>query len=124
VGTGHQAILGMFASHAFLRDLEEHQLMVLASGARPFTVNSGDYLGQEQQTANHFFLIQCGHVSTESCKQSGEAMQVQTVGPGEAVDRRPAHAVSLGTTTLCGSSPECVFRNRLPSPRSCHPCSW
>jgi CRP/FNR family cyclic AMP-dependent transcriptional regulator len=80
-----QAILDAFAGHAFLRNLSGQHLMILASGARPFTAAPGEYLGREGETANHFYLIQSGHVSIEMPGPDREAARVQTVGLGEAV---------------------------------------
>ena len=80
-----QGVLAAFASHAFLRDLDSKHLMVLASGARPFTTAAGEFLGREGESASHFYLIQSGHVSIESHRPNQEGIRVQTVGPGEAV---------------------------------------
>ncbi len=80
-----QPILKAFAKHAFLADLDDRHLMILATGAKPFTAAPGEYLGRERQTAEHFYLIQSGHVSIETKKPDGQVVRVQTVGPGEAV---------------------------------------
>ena len=78
-------ILDTFASHAFLRELSEQHLILLASGARPFTSAPGEYLSHQGETANHFYLIQSGQVALEMERPGREAICVQTVGPGEAV---------------------------------------
>jgi len=78
-------VLATFASHAFLRDLHCQHLMILLSGARPFTAVEGEYLDREGEAATHFYLIQSGHVSIETRKQDREVVPVQVVGPGEAV---------------------------------------
>ena len=80
-----QSILATFASHSFLRDLSSQHLLILASGARPFTMAQGEYLGRDGETAVHFYLIQSGHVSIETQRANGEVIRVQNVGPGEAV---------------------------------------
>jgi CRP-like cAMP-binding protein len=78
-------VLATFASHAFLRDFHCQHLMILLSGARPFTMSTGEYLGREGETAMHFYLIHSGHVSIETHNQDGKVVPLEVVGPGEAV---------------------------------------
>jgi len=80
-----QSIQNIFANHSFLADLDGRHSMILGSGASPFTAGRVN-LGRTHQTAQHFYLIQSGHVSIETSKPDGQTVRVQTVGPGEAVD--------------------------------------
>ena len=79
------AILGTFASHAFLRGLDERHLMTLAAGATPFTAEAGEYLAREGEPAHAFYLIQSGHVALGTAKPSGQFVSLQVAGPGEVV---------------------------------------
>jgi CRP/FNR family transcriptional regulator, cyclic AMP receptor protein len=80
-----ERILGTFASHDFLRRLGDRHLMLLASGARPFTAAPGEYLSREGEPAKAFYLIQSGHVEVRTQTSNlGEAV-VQTVEPGEVI---------------------------------------
>jgi CRP-like cAMP-binding protein len=80
-----EGILASFEGHAFLHDLGNRHMMMLASGACSFSVEEGRYLGREGQTATHFYLIQSGRVSIEVSRLDGKATRVQLIGPGEAV---------------------------------------
>jgi CRP-like cAMP-binding protein len=76
------AILDAFSSHAFLQRLDDRCLMDLASGARPFTVSAGGYLGRPGQPANAFYLIQSGRVTAGQEGPGGDLEPFMTVGPG------------------------------------------
>jgi CRP/FNR family cyclic AMP-dependent transcriptional regulator len=78
-------IVKTFQSHAFLKDLSERHLMVLASGARPFTATAGSYLAREGSSANAFYLIQAGHVALETNVPKRGTVRLQTMGPGEII---------------------------------------
>ncbi len=80
-----EGILGTFASHAFLQGLSQRHLMLLASGARPFTAAPGDVLAREGETAKCFYLVQTGHVVLSTRSGGRGSVDVQTVGPGEVV---------------------------------------
>jgi CRP-like cAMP-binding protein len=79
-----ESILKTFRSHEFLQGLSHRHLMLLASGARPFTAAAGEYLAREGETARSFYLIQSGHVTLAAGGPQG-SVEVQTVGPGEVV---------------------------------------
>ncbi|HLJ92677.1 MAG TPA: cyclic nucleotide-binding domain-containing protein [Gemmataceae bacterium] len=81
----NEGLLGTFASHEFLRRLGDRHLMLLASGAKPFTAGPGEYLGREGEAAKAFYLIQSGHVEVGTQRAKGGEAIVQTVGPGEVV---------------------------------------
>jgi CRP-like cAMP-binding protein len=80
-----EGLLGTFASHEFLRGLDRRHLMLLASGARPFTAVPGELLAHEGETAKAFYLIQSGHVALSARAGGRGNVEVQTVGPGEVV---------------------------------------
>jgi CRP/FNR family cyclic AMP-dependent transcriptional regulator len=81
-----QSILNTFAGHAFLQPLKERHLMVLASGAEPFTAVPREFLAREGESATRFYLIQSGHVGIGTAKaDSSDLLLVQTVGPGDVV---------------------------------------
>lgn len=79
------SITGMFATHAFLQNLSERHLMILASAAQPFTAEAGELLAREGDNAKAFYLIQSGHVSVGIHTAERGVVTVQTVGPGETV---------------------------------------
>lgn len=80
-----QGILGTFTSHDFLRRLGDRHLMLLASGAKPFTAAPGEHLSREGEPATTFYLIQSGHVEVGTRDASRGEVIVQSVGPGDVV---------------------------------------
>jgi CRP-like cAMP-binding protein len=79
------AILDAFASHDFLKRLDDRCLMDLASGVRPFAVAAGGHLGRKGQPASAFYLIQHGTVTACREDADGGSTPVMTVGPGGVV---------------------------------------
>jgi CRP/FNR family cyclic AMP-dependent transcriptional regulator len=79
------AILDAFASHAFLQRLDDRCLMDLATGARPFAVAAGGYLGRKGMPANAFYLIQHGTVTAGREDADGGFTPFMSVGPGGVV---------------------------------------
>jgi CRP-like cAMP-binding protein len=79
------AILDAFASHEFLRSLDDRCLMDLASGARPFTRAAGEYLTRAGETSDALHLIQSGTVLVGSETKDGAFSTLLTVGPGGVV---------------------------------------
>jgi CRP-like cAMP-binding protein len=84
-GMSSEGILGTFASHDFFRHLGDRHLMLLASGAKPFTAAVGEYLAREGEPAKAFYLIQSGHVEVGTQTADRGRAVVQHVGPGEVV---------------------------------------
>ncbi len=80
-----EGLLGTFAGHEFLRGLSQRHLMLLGSGARPFTAAAGEYLGREGEPSHAFYLIQSGHVVLSTQVGGRGSVDVQTIGPGEVV---------------------------------------
>lgn len=79
------AILDAFASHEFLRSLDDWCLMDLASGARPFAVAAGEYLTRKGQPSHALYLIQSGTVRVGNELEGGGLAPFLTVGPGGVV---------------------------------------
>ncbi len=79
------AVIGAFADHAFLKDLGDRHLMLLATGAKPASFAAGDYLAKEGEAAKAFFLIRSGHVALGTHSAERGNVDVQTVGPGDAL---------------------------------------
>jgi CRP-like cAMP-binding protein len=79
------SLVQTFHSHAYLKELSERHLMVLASGARPFTTPADNYLAREGSSANAFYLIQSGHVALETEVPKRGTVRLQTMGPGEII---------------------------------------
>jgi CRP/FNR family transcriptional regulator, cyclic AMP receptor protein len=79
----NQGITGTFLQHAFLAGLSERHLLMLASGARPFTAAPGELLAGEGDSARYFYLIQSGHVDINLHDSKRGDVLIDTVGPGE-----------------------------------------
>src|SRR5687767_586753 len=79
------AILDAFASHEFLRSLDDWCLMDLASGARPFSRAAGEYLTRKGETSDALYLIQSGTVRVGGETEDGALVPLLTVGPGDVV---------------------------------------
>ncbi|OWK43303.1 cyclic nucleotide-binding domain-containing protein [Fimbriiglobus ruber] len=77
------AILDAFASHDFLRRLDNRCLMDLASGVRPFAVDAGGYLTRKGEHARALYLIQTGSVAVESDNDSPAPFEM--IGAGGVV---------------------------------------
>ena len=78
-------ITGLFAQHAFLQPLGERLLMVLASGATPFTAAVDAVLAREGEAARYFYLIQSGRVAISIHTSKRGDVPIQTVGAGEVL---------------------------------------
>ena len=80
-----EGLLSTFESHAFLRGLSDRHLMLLASGAQPFTAKPGDFLAREGEPSRTFYLIQSGRVTLGVMTPDRGLVPSQVVGPGEVV---------------------------------------
>lgn len=78
-------ITGTFGNHDFLKGLSERHLLILASGARPFTNAPGSLLAREGETARYFYLIQSGTVEISILDAKQGNIEIQKVGPGEVL---------------------------------------
>jgi CRP-like cAMP-binding protein len=79
------AILSAFKSHAFLANLSQQHLMILASAVRPFAAEPGELFAKQGETANAFYLIQTGHVSIDMQRPLRDMVPIQTIGPGDVI---------------------------------------
>jgi CRP-like cAMP-binding protein len=75
----------MFSSHAFFHDFSEQHLMKLASGAKPFRLQPGEYLAKEGSAHSSLYMVQSGHIAIEMHRPDGSTVTLQTVGPGDLV---------------------------------------
>jgi len=70
------------AHHPFLAGLNQTQLTLLTDCAFSGHFNKGQTIIREGEHAQHFFLIEKGKVALESGEGYGEAVVVETIGPG------------------------------------------
>lgn len=75
----------VLSKHAFAKNFRGEHLDKLAEGALPFRANPGDFLGQEHDTAQAFYLIQSGHVEIGTNLNERGSVPIQRVGPDEVV---------------------------------------
>ncbi len=73
------------ANHPFLHGLKPRHRQLLAESAIRTQYRAGDFIFQEGEPANRFYLIQSGHVSLESHLRDGPPVEVQVIGAGEAL---------------------------------------
>lgn len=78
-------ILEAFAGHTFLSGLGQRDLMLLASGAEPFTATTGTFLAREGEAANAFYLIRTGRVALFTRQAGPGSVPIQTLGAGETL---------------------------------------
>ena len=78
-------ILESLAGQTLLAHLNQKHLQMLASGAKPFSVEKNSFLAKEGATANAFFLIQTGNVAIEIHRPAGGTVAIQTIHPGDFV---------------------------------------
>jgi len=79
------AILSAFKSHAFLANLSQQHLMILASAVRPFSAKPGEVFAKQGETANAFYLVQTGHVVIDMHCPTRDIVPIQTIGPGDVI---------------------------------------
>src|SRR5262245_29327063 len=80
-----EGILGIFAHHDLVKGLSQRHLMLLASAARPFSANAGEYLARQGQTAHAFYLVQSGKVEMTIATAKGNVTIATAEGPGDVV---------------------------------------
>lgn len=79
------AILQSLTRHAFLHGLKPRHLELLAESAIHTEYRAGDFIFHEGEPANRFYLIETGRISLESHLRDGPSVEVQVIGPGEAL---------------------------------------
>jgi CRP-like cAMP-binding protein len=79
----HPGLPGVFADHAFLKNLSQRHLMLLGSEARPVSFAEGEYLAKEGEPAKAFYLIKSGHVSLGTETDNHTLLGIQELGAGE-----------------------------------------
>src|SRR4051812_48939420 len=73
------------AKHPFLHGLSPAHLATLAGLTQTVTMTPGQFLGEERDPANAFYLIEAGQVAIEIRKPDRATMRVQVLGPGDIV---------------------------------------
>jgi len=72
--------------HSFLKDLSKPQLTVLSKIATTARFRAGKCIFVQRESADRFFLIGQGRVSLDYRLPRKRHVQIQTIGPGEALD--------------------------------------
>ena len=72
-------------SHSFLKGLSLGQLKGLSSIATRAQFKAGQRILQQRETADRFYLIEEGRVSLDYELPRQRQVQIQTLGPGEAL---------------------------------------
>lgn len=72
-------------AHPFLADLEPEHVRFLVGCAKNVRFRGGEYLLREGDAENDLFLIRQGTVAIEMPRPGGEALTVETVGPGDVL---------------------------------------
>lgn len=76
---------GELTSHSFLKGLSLEQLEALAKIATRAQFKGGEPIFHQREAANRFYLIEQGRVSLDYELPRKRHVQIQTVGPGEAL---------------------------------------
>lgn len=72
-------------THPFLHGLEPDQIRFLVGCARNARFKAGDYLLREGEQEDTLYLLRQGTVAIEMPGPAGEAICLETVGPGDAL---------------------------------------
>ncbi|MEE4361769.1 MAG: cyclic nucleotide-binding domain-containing protein [Pseudomonadales bacterium] len=77
-------LLDRLARHPFLEGFDTAALGALASASRLRSVAAGTLVAREDAPADHFYLIEAGHLAIETPRRGGAGVVLQTLGPGDA----------------------------------------
>ncbi|HEU4729407.1 MAG TPA: cyclic nucleotide-binding domain-containing protein [Kofleriaceae bacterium] len=72
-------------AHPFLSDLEPEHVRFLIGCARNVRFRAGEYLLREGDREDTLYLIREGSVAIEMPRPGGDALCVETVGPGDVL---------------------------------------
>ncbi len=75
----------VIASHPFWRGVSPAHITRLAGLAEIRRHGVGDFIFQERQVADHFYLLHRGHVALEAFVPGTGVTTVAVLGPGEAI---------------------------------------
>jgi CRP-like cAMP-binding protein len=80
-----ESLLQRIARHAFLAGMAPGDLQTLADAALPVKFAGGQFIFEEGEIANRFYLIEQGEVSIGEHGEEGDSIAVQTIGPGDVL---------------------------------------
>lgn len=72
-------------AHPFMADLEPEHVRFLVGCAKNVRFRGGEYLMREGDREDTLYLIRQGTVTIEMPRPAGEAMGLETVGPGDVL---------------------------------------
>lgn len=72
-------------AHPFMADLEPDHVRFLVSCAQNVRYRPGEYLVREGEVEKRLFLIRQGTVTIEMPRSGGDAVVLETVGPGDVL---------------------------------------
>ena len=76
---------GELASHLFLKGLSAEQRVALSKIATRAQFKADETIFRQRETADRFYLIEQGRVNLEYGLPRKRHVQIQTIGPGEAL---------------------------------------
>jgi CRP-like cAMP-binding protein len=79
------ALERVLAEQPFFKGIPVEKLALIAECAHEVTFAAGDYLFQEGQPADHFYVVTRGHVALEIDVPGGGQRTIQTVGEDEVL---------------------------------------
>ena len=71
--------------HPLCAGLAPEQLTLLVGCTKNLLFRPGEYLLREGQNVEHLYLVRRGHVSLEMQRPGGQALCLETVGPGDVL---------------------------------------
>ena len=77
--------ISTLAAQPFLKGMTEQQLELLGADSYPTEFRPNERILSEGGVANRFYLITEGRVEVESRTFEGEAVAIETLGPGDVV---------------------------------------
>jgi CRP-like cAMP-binding protein len=81
----NESLKQRIARHPFLAGMDAGHLQTLADAALPVKFAAGQFIFEEGEIANRFYLIDQGEVSIGEHGEEGDSIAVQTIGPGDVL---------------------------------------
>jgi CRP-like cAMP-binding protein len=114
-------------AHPFLSDLEPEHVRFLVGCAKNVRYRAGEYVTKEGDQENDLYLIRQGTVSIEMPSSGGEAIAIETLGPGDVLGvscltPHPEHldARARDTVLAFALDPKCLKDKMVADPRLGH----
>lgn len=108
--------VSILEAQPFLKGLSQAQLELLAEDSVPAEFRTNELILKEGGIANRFYLIVEGQVEVESSLLDGEAVPIQTLGPGDLLGCSwlfPPHSWQFDARAIAPTKAFCFYGTHL-----------